>query len=189
MPEASWIDSEECEFKEVESGRVGVTRYVLQLTGRSAERFAAKSKHKPVPYTCGGWGLGSEGMRYFEIFSSHPDKVIYVEENYDAGFIDEKSIEPFDIIRNVKGTMVIGHEVRSFTADGDSASYWLVDRSGKSRVRYREVLGASMDSYAPVHVKLEVSDLGKAIDGFAEEYEGVYEIRKVIEMKQSGDGF
>ncbi len=44
LPGASWLDSEECEFKEVESGRVGVTRYVLQLTGRSAELLAERGK-------------------------------------------------------------------------------------------------------------------------------------------------
>lgn len=189
LPDASWLDSEDCEFKEVESGRLGVTRYVLQLTGRSAELLAEKGKHESIPYTCGGWGLGNKGMRYFEVFASHPDKAIFVEENDDAKFIDEKSVEPYDIIRNVKGTMVIGHEVRSFKSDGDSATYWLVDKSGESRILYREVLGASVASYAPVHVTMEVSDLGKSIDGFAEDYDGVYEIRKIIDMKQSGNGY
>ena len=93
LPGASWLDSEECEFKEVESGRVGVTRYVLQLTGRSAELLAERGKREPVPYTCGGWGVGNSGMRYFEVFSSHPDKAVFVEIGQDAPLIDEKSIE------------------------------------------------------------------------------------------------
>lgn len=184
LPEASWLDSEDCEFKEVESGRVGVTRYVLQLTGRSAKLLAEKSKRKPVPYTCGGWGLGSTGMRYFEVFSSHPDKVVFVEEGNDSALIDENSIEPYDVVRRVKGTLIIGHEVRSFTADGDSASYWVVDGTDKARLMYRETLGASAASYAPVDVEMDVLDLGRSLDGFSEQYDGVYMINKIISMKR-----
>lgn len=182
LPGASWLDSEECEFKEVESGRIGVTRYVLQLTGRSAELLAERGKREPVPYTCGGWGVGNSGMRYFEVFSSHPDKAVFVEIGQDAPLIDEKSIEPYDIVKRVKGEMVLGHEVRSFTANGDSASYWLIDRTDQARSRYRDVLGAGAASYAPVNVELEVRSLGRSLDGFSQEYDGVYEIIKIQEM-------
>lgn len=182
LPGASWLDSEECEFKEVESGRVGVTRYVLQLTGRSAELLAERGKREPVPYTCGGWGVGNSGMRYFEVFSSHPDKAVFVEIGQDAPLIDEKSIEPYDIVKKVKGEMVLGHEVRSFTADGDSASYWLIDGTDQARLRYRDVLGAGAASYSPVNVELEVQSLGRSLDGFSQDYDGVYFINKIISM-------
>ena len=34
----------------------------------------------------------------------------------------------------VKGKLVIGHEVRSFIAEGDTTSYWIIDRSEERRV-------------------------------------------------------
>ena len=40
---------------------------------------------------------------------------------------------------SLKGTLVIGHEVRSFTAEGDSIEYWIVDKSGKLEKQYDEL--------------------------------------------------
>lgn len=80
----------------------------------------------------------------------------------------------------VEGKLVFGHEVRSFTADGDTVECWIFDRDGILMEAYRE--NASMEKYEPVHVKMKVIDKGKAQDGFAADYEKSYELVELIEM-------
>lgn len=37
----------------------------------------------------------------------------------------------------VKGNVIMGHEVRSFTAEGDTLNYWIYDRGGKLDSLYK----------------------------------------------------
>lgn len=90
MPE--WDPTETCGFRKINSTRKGVTRYVLELNGESAENFLKKSVQEPIPSTCGGWGIGNSGTRYFEIHESNPDKLIFVEIGQEAPLFDEQSI-------------------------------------------------------------------------------------------------
>ena len=78
----------------------------------------------------------------------------------------------------VKGRLVIGHEVRSFVAEGDSADYWIVDKTGDLTRRYDALTGGTRNG-TPVYAELEVLDLGPSDEGFAESYDGVYRIVKV----------
>lgn len=78
----------------------------------------------------------------------------------------------------VKGRLVIGHEVRSFVAEGDSADYWIVDKTGDLTRRYDALTGGTKNG-TPVYAELEVLDLGPSDEGFAESYDGVYQIVKV----------
>ncbi len=39
----------------------------------------------------------------------------------------------------VKGKLVIGHEVRSFIAEGDTTSYWIIDDSGTLKEEYEKI--------------------------------------------------
>ncbi len=87
-----WNTAITCAFREINSGRKGVQRYVLELSGASAESFIKESEQEPIPSTCGGWGIGNSGMRYFEIHESHPDKAIFVEIGQEAPLFDEQSI-------------------------------------------------------------------------------------------------
>lgn len=70
----NWADSLTCDFREVKSNRAGVTRYILEPTGKSAKELADRGQHEPVPFTCYGWGVGYSGARYFEVFHTHPQK-------------------------------------------------------------------------------------------------------------------
>jgi hypothetical protein len=87
-----WNTAITCAFRTVNSGRKGVQRYVLELSGPSAESFIKESEQEPIPSTCGGWGIGNSGMRYFEIHENHPDKAIFVEIGQEAPLFDEQSI-------------------------------------------------------------------------------------------------
>lgn len=75
----------------------------------------------------------------------------------------------------VKGRLVIGHEVRSFVAEGDSADHWIVDKAGELTRRYDELTGGVKNG-TPVYVELEVLDLGPSDEGFAASYDGVYQV-------------
>lgn len=83
----------------------------------------------------------------------------------------------------VKGKVIMGHEVRSFTAEGDTLDYWIYDRSGALDSLYKEITKESVSPYTPVYAKLKVCDKGKSTEGFAAEYTGTYEVAEVIEIK------
>ncbi len=186
-----WDPSTSCAFKEIPSQRKGVKRYVLELTGTSAEKFREQSKQEPIPSTCNGWGVGNSGMRYFEIHSNQPNKAIFIEIGQDTPLFDEQSI----ILTNnsdsqkindstfiVQGMLRIGHEVRAFTADGDSTDYWIIDKTGKLMDAYEKATGDEIKNGKPIHVKLRVKDMGKTDDGFAADYQSVYHVIDIIEI-------
>lgn len=78
----------------------------------------------------------------------------------------------------VKGELIIGHEVRSFVQEGEAAAYWIVDETRELMQKYDEITGGTKNGM-PVHAELEVVDAGKAKDGFAADYAGVYRILKI----------
>lgn len=41
----------------------------------------------------------------------------------------------------MEGTLVLAHEVRTFTPDGDTATYWIVDKTGTLARQYDELTG------------------------------------------------
>lgn len=81
----------------------------------------------------------------------------------------------------VKGTLVLGHEVRSFTAEGDTLAYWVIDKSGDLTARYDE-LTKGVKNGTPVYAELEVENKGKSEEGFAKDYAGVYHVIKVNKL-------
>ena len=60
-----------------------------------------------------------------------------------VGTVNGESVEApaGDSVVTVRGRLTIAHEVRSFTAEGDSVEYWVVDKSGDLIPRYTEVTG------------------------------------------------
>lgn len=89
---SNWDSTVTCAFREISTTRKGVKRYVLELSGQSAEAFEERSRQEPVPVTCGGWGIGNSGARYFEIYANKPDKAVFVEIGQEAPLYDELSI-------------------------------------------------------------------------------------------------
>lgn len=83
----------------------------------------------------------------------------------------------------VKGKVIMGHEVRAFTAEGDTLDYWIYDGSEKLDSLYKEITQGSVSPYTPVYAELKVYDRGKTTEGFAAEYAGTYEVAEVVEVK------
>ena len=68
---------------------------------------------------------------------------------------------PTQKLLSVKGKLIIGHETRSFTSEGDSTDYWIVDKTGELLQKYDgETKG--IKNGTPVYVELEVIDMGKS---------------------------
>lgn len=87
-----------------------------------------------------------------------------------------------DSVITCSGRLVMGHEAYSFTPDGDTLSYWVVDRSGELKKRYEEALPADAEPYTPVSAELKVKMLGPSSEGFAAEYDGVVEVQEIIRV-------
>lgn len=82
----------------------------------------------------------------------------------------------------VTGRLIIGHEVRSFIADGDTTEYWIIDETDSLKPLYEQTVGEKAKPYTAVKASLRVVDAGKSSDGFAAEYDGVYRVKEVIEV-------
>lgn len=187
-----WDDAQTCKFKLVDSGRQGVSRYVMIPDGEYAKVMYERMKSEPVASTCNGWGLGNSGYRYFEMYDGNPGKVVFVEIGQDAPLFDEKSIEfaadkkddmSMDVLYTMKGTLCIGHEVRSFRPEGLAEEYWIVDKTGKLEDLYDEITGGQK-SGVPVKATLKLEYNGKWDTGFAEDYDGVFFVREIVDVKK-----
>ncbi len=95
-----------------------------------------------------------------------------------ADVIPAEKLVPAKKAMTVKGELVIGHEVRSFKAEGDTAACWVVDKSGDLIKKYDEVTGGTKNG-TPVYVEMEVIDEGHSDEGFAAGYATVYNVTKV----------
>lgn len=84
--------------------------------------------------------------------------------------------------KTVKGTLYIGHEVRSFRADGDTLDYWIVDETDRLLPEYDRITDGVKNG-KPVYIEMEVIDKGKADDGFAADYSGVYHITDIHKIE------
>lgn len=78
-----------------------------------------------------------------------------------------------------KGKLVIGHEVRTFVAEGDSVAHWIVDKSGSLVQEYDRLTGKQSKAGELIWAELKVRDTGKKGDGFAREYASVYQVEEV----------
>ena len=81
----------------------------------------------------------------------------------------------------------MGHEVRSFTDNSDKKEYWLIDKSQSLMPAYQKIIGQEVADYQPIHARLQVKDIGKIEDGFGAEYDGGYEVKKIISIQKEED--
>lgn len=79
----------------------------------------------------------------------------------------------------VTGTLRIGHEVRAFKADDSNVDYWIVDKTGGVLMQKYDSITGGIKNCKPVQVQMEVVDMGKSDNGFAQDYFGVYYVTEV----------
>lgn len=80
------------------------------------------------------------------------------------------------------GTLVMGHEVRSFIPDGQDKEFWLIDKSGALYKQYQKMAPVESGIYTPVRAELKVKELPKMQDGFGAEYDGTYNVVEIISL-------
>lgn len=190
-----WDRQQACKFEETKSMKKGVRKFVMVPDGDYAVAINKKMQSEPVPVTCCGWGVGNSGKRYFEIHDSNPDKAIFLEIGQDAPLFDENSISfsgsansPLnkeiskDELFTLKGTLTIGHEVRSFKPEGSNDEYWIVDKTDSLNDIYDKASKGHKNG-KPMQAVLKVEYNGKWEDGFAADYSGVFFVREVICIK------
>lgn len=90
---SEWSDCDCCKFHKIKSNSVDVDRYVLKPTGRVLREFRARGATEPITTTCGSWGEGNSGVRYFEIHKNHKDKIVFVEIGQEMPLFDENSLK------------------------------------------------------------------------------------------------
>lgn len=184
--EEGWDPEQTCRFREGRSNRPGVRCYDLVPTGTYAEQVAKACAEGPVPSTCNGWGMGNSGIRYFEIHGNRPDRALFLEIGQDAPLFDERSIvfdTEADSTAVIRGHVVLAHEVRAFTPEGDTTEYWLQDQGGALEEAYDRLTGGAKNG-TPVRAELRVRYLGPLDEGFAAEYAGVYRVMEVIRLER-----
>ncbi|MBV8040376.1 hypothetical protein HF895_12910 [Bacteroides sp. AN502] len=98
------------------------------------------------------------------------------------GAVPQAASAVSDSVVTCSGRLVMGHEAYSFTPDGDTLSYWVVDRSGELKKRYEETLPVDAEPYTPVSAELKVKMMGPSSEGFAAEYDGVVEVQAIIRV-------
>ena len=89
-----------------------------------------------------------------------------------------------DGVKEVEGTVRLGHEVRAFTDNKDQKEYWLIDKSDLLMKAYNEAIKPQIAKYQPLKARLKVKDLGKLQEGFGAEYDGTYEVQEIISIHQ-----
>lgn len=88
-----------------------------------------------------------------------------------------------DSLVTLRGRVVVAHEVRAFTPEGDSTEYWVVDPSGALEREYERVSGGATDG-TPLRAELELRYKGYSDEGFAAEYDGVFEVVRIHSMER-----
>ena len=107
----------------------------------------------------------------------------YTKLKKDQKSIPASVITPAKKILSVKGILEIGHEVRSFTATGDSVSHWIIDETKELIPKYDELTKGTKNA-TPVYVELEVVDMGKSNEGFAANYASIYQVIKINKINK-----
>ena len=125
----------------------------------------------------------------FEIGKLTADSLVLKKGDYVMSLARPQSSIPATLIQpatplsfTVNGRLIIGHEVRSFIADGDTTEYWIIDETDSLKPLYEKAVGEKVKPYTAVKASLRVVDAGKSTEGFAAEYDGVYRVKEVIEV-------
>lgn len=84
----------------------------------------------------------------------------------------------------LKGELVLGHEANTFKPCGSDKTFWITDKTGKLKDLYTK-LTTDKKAYTPVFAELELKNKGKASEGFPANYESVYEVLNVLQVKSA----
>jgi hypothetical protein len=86
----------------------------------------------------------------------------------------------------IRGLYFWGHEVETFHPCGSDKAYWVVgEESLLQPLRDKAKEASAARPYQPIYVEVVVVPEGKATDGFAADYDGVYRFKSVATVSYS----
>jgi hypothetical protein len=88
--------------------------------------------------------------------------------------------------RVVRGELTAGHEANVFKPCGMGKEFWFTDKTGKLATLYSK-LTVGKKPYTPIFAEIEIIEKGKATEGFPAEYDGVYEVVRVLNTRKKSD--
>jgi hypothetical protein len=86
--------------------------------------------------------------------------------------------------QKITGYYIFGHEVNTFQPCHQKNIYWVLGSNKTLEVLNQEYSKYTSEPYEEVYLELEGDYRGKATDGFAMDYEGQINIRKIIAVKK-----
>ncbi|MFV0219817.1 hypothetical protein OBK23_09055 [Empedobacter falsenii] len=84
----------------------------------------------------------------------------------------------------ISGKLVLGHEVQEFTPCGSNKSFWIIDNTGILQSKYDSINKMVRKPYSKVYAEIEIVDKGKSNEGFASDYESVYEVINIKNIRK-----
>ena len=85
-----------------------------------------------------------------------------------------------------RGLYFWGHEVETFHPCGSDKAYWVVGEEPLLQpLRNKAKEASAAQPYQPIYVEVVVVSEGKATDGFAADYDGVYRFMSIATVSYS----
>lgn len=103
------------------------------------------------------------------------DSLVLRKGTLRSGYGRENDVENEALPKTVEGILIIGHEVRCLTIQGDPDDYWITDKTGDLFRQYDSIT-QGVKNGQPVYAKLQVIDAGHPKEGFARNYDRVLEV-------------
>ena len=84
----------------------------------------------------------------------------------------------------IKGQYIFGHEVSSFKPCHQEKVYWLAGEETVVNQLQNDYQNLSLTTYQPAFLQAEGHFTHENLDGFALDYDGVFNIDKVLTLKE-----
>lgn len=87
--------------------------------------------------------------------------------------------------QKITGYYIVGHEVNSFQPCNQKKIYWVLGSNKMLEVLNQEYSKYTSEPYDEAYVEIFGDYMGKALDGFAMDYDGQIMVRKMVKMEKN----
>lgn len=88
--------------------------------------------------------------------------------------------------KTLTGKLILGHEAQGFKPCTSDKEFWVTDRTGKLTKIYNKLTKGDKP-YTPIFTEIKVINKGVAKDGFATDYDGVFDVITVLQTRKLTD--
>ena len=104
------------------------------------------------------------------------EQVVIKKDSIQNGSVEENSII-------YKGLLTLGAEVSTIKMKDSGKEVWVIDPQNLLQNKYT-ALTKNKEPYTAVYVEVKGKMLPKAEDGFAQEYENVFEVTELVKISE-----